>query len=119
MPDDDLIQRLHDIAHWLSRATSTNEDAVAVIEAIDLIERLQAREAEAAAIIADAVVDHDSREAELVRLREVAASLTAAADEAERYLGDVAAYERMRTNEGRVGTLLGQAIAMARGEQRR
>jgi hypothetical protein len=59
----------------------------------------------------------EAAEAELGRLREVAATLTAAADEAERYLGDVAAYERMRTNEGRVGTLLGRAIAMARGEQ--
>jgi hypothetical protein len=59
---------LHDIARWLSRATSTQEDAVAVIEAIDLIERPRAREAEAAAIIADAVLDRDAREAEIGRL---------------------------------------------------
>jgi hypothetical protein len=68
MPDDDLIRRLHDIVRWLSRASSTQEDATAVIEAIDLIERLRAREAEAAAIIAEAVVNHDAMEAEIKRL---------------------------------------------------
>jgi hypothetical protein len=68
MPDD-LIQRLHDIVRWLSRASSTQEDAVAVIEAIDLIERLRAREAEAAAIIADAVLDRDAMEAEIALLK--------------------------------------------------
>jgi hypothetical protein len=70
-----------------------------------------------AVIILDLLDEIDVAEVELGRLREVAATLTAAAEEAERYLGDVAAYERMRTNEGRVGTLLGRAIAMARGEQ--
>jgi hypothetical protein len=68
MPDD-LIQRLHDIVRWLSRASSTQEDAVAVIEAIDLIKRLRARESEAAAIIADAVLDHDAMEAEIALLK--------------------------------------------------
>jgi hypothetical protein len=56
-------------------------------------------------------------EAELGRLREVASSLAAAADEAEHCLGDVAAYGSARADEGRIRTLLGGAIAAAREEQ--
>lgn len=54
MPDD-LIQRLHNIAHWLSRAASTQEDATTVVEAIDLIERLQATRRE----LRDAYAHHN------------------------------------------------------------
>lgn len=56
-------------------------------------------------------------EAEVGRLRKVATTLTAAADEAEQFLGDVTAYGSARTDQGRVRKLLGDAIAGAREDR--
>jgi aspartokinase len=107
MPDDNVIQRLHDIARWLSRASSTQEDATAVIEAIDLIERLRAREAEAAAIIADAVLNHDAMEAEIALLKKE----NDAAWDAIKVLGDYLTSEEISEELKRRGFDAAKAFA--------
>jgi aspartokinase len=68
MPLDDLVDQLRALNFDLARFSSAEQEATIEAAATE-IERLRAREAEAATIIAEAVVDHDAMEAEIALIK--------------------------------------------------